>query len=66
MHLFFSPFWLCQATAYRILVPRPGIEPTPSAVKAQSANHWTTSEFLSKCTLIYRTFFKLGAYAVNS
>ena len=24
-----------------ILVPQPGIEPAPSAVKARSPNHWT-------------------------
>ena len=59
MHLFF-PFWLCQAAAYRNLVPWPGIEPTASAVKAQSANHWAASEFPSRCTLMYRAFFKLG------
>ena len=29
----------------RILVPWPGIEPTPSAVKTQSPNHWTTRKF---------------------
>ena len=28
-----------------ILVPQPGIEPTPSAVKVQSPNHWTAKEF---------------------
>ena len=27
-----------------ILVPQPGIEPTPPAVEAQSLNHWTTRE----------------------
>ena len=27
-----------------ILVPSPGIEPRPSAVKAQSPNHWTARE----------------------
>ena len=26
------------------LVPRPGIEPRPPALGAQSLNHWTTSE----------------------
>ena len=26
-----------------ILVPQPGIEPLPSAVKAQSPNHWETA-----------------------
>ena len=28
----------------RILVPRPGIEPTSPAVETQSPNHWTTRE----------------------
>ena len=32
-------------TVYRILVPRPGIEPGPPAVEAQSPNYWTTREF---------------------
>ena len=27
-----------------ILVPQPGIEPTPPAVEAQSRNHWTARE----------------------
>ena len=30
--------------AFRILVPWPGIEPQPSAVKAPSPNHWTARE----------------------
>ena len=30
---------------YGILVPRPGIEPVPPAVEAQSPNHWTAREF---------------------
>ena len=33
--------------ACRILVPWPGIEPVPLAVRAQSPNRWTTREFLS-------------------
>ena len=36
-------FWSRQA-AGGILVPRPGIEPAPPAVEAQSLNHWTTRE----------------------
>ena len=28
-----------------ILVPRPEIEPRPSAAKVQSLNHWTVKEF---------------------
>ena len=39
--LFFWPS--CRACGF--LVPRPGIEPTPLAAKAQSANHWTAREF---------------------
>ena len=29
-----------------ILVPQPGFEPRPLAVKAWSPNHWTAREFL--------------------
>ena len=42
-HLFFF-FWP-RCAAYGILVPRPGIEPRPSAVRARSPNHWTAREF---------------------
>ena len=38
---FFGP----RRMACGILVPQPGIEPGPSAVKAWSPNHWTTREF---------------------
>ena len=41
---FFCFFWL-HHPAYEILVPRPGIEPVPSAVKAWSPNYWTAREF---------------------
>ena len=34
-----------------ILVLQPGIEPCPSAVKAQSPNHWTAREFPSSTFL---------------
>ncbi|XP_073653948.1 protein yippee-like 2 isoform X1 [Tursiops truncatus] len=37
-----------RRTACRIFVPRSGIEPRPSAVKAWSPNHWTAREFLRK------------------
>ena len=33
--------------AYGILVPSPGIEPSPSALEAWSLNQWTAREFLS-------------------
>ena len=38
-------FWLCPR-ACGILVPGPGIEPSPPAVEAWSLNHWTTREVL--------------------
>ena len=41
---FYFFFW-SHCTACRILVPRPGIEPRPTAVKVLSPNHWTTREF---------------------
>ena len=47
--VFFFFFWLCCA-ACRILVPWPGVEPRPTAVKALSPNHWTTRE-LPRTTL---------------
>ena len=38
-------FFLPYRMACRILVPRPGIEPAPSTVKAWSPDHWTAREF---------------------
>ena len=37
-------FWLYHMAGIS-LVPQPEIKPTPSAVKAQSPNHWTTRGF---------------------
>ena len=43
---FFSFFFFwSHCAACGNLVPWPGIEPGPRAVKAQSPNHWTTREF---------------------
>lgn len=39
--LFF--FWSCSV-AFRILVPKPGIEPMPWAVKLWRSNHWAIRE----------------------
>ena len=44
INTYFILFWPCQA-ACKILVPQPGIEPLPPAVKARSPNYWTTREF---------------------
>ena len=35
---------------------QPGIKPEPSAVKAQSPNHWTTGEFPSVTTYVCMDF----------
>ena len=51
---FLSFFWL-HCVARRILVPRPGIEPGPSAVKAWTPNHWTAREFPQKTVLVIQT-----------
>ena len=47
-HIFFFFFFFlpCHATC-GILVFQPGIKPRPSAVKAQSQNHWTNMKVLS-------------------
>ena len=37
-------FWVACHAACRILVPRPGNKPLPSAVEVWSLNHWTTKE----------------------
>ena len=42
---FFVVFWPCRVTC-GISVSRPGIEPRPPALGAQSLNHWTTREAL--------------------
>ena len=42
---FLSGNLFLAALACSILVPWPGIEPAPSAVKAQRLNHWITREF---------------------
>ena len=41
--LFF--FFGCALATCGILIPRPEIEPRPSAVRVQSPNHWTAKEF---------------------
>ena len=46
--LFFWP----HRVACGILVPLPGIEPTPPAVEAWSLNHWTAREVLGGSFLV--------------
>ena len=47
---FFFFFWLCR-TAYRILVPQPGMEPATPVVEAQSLIHWTARKVLELYSL---------------
>ena len=42
--------------AWGILVPQPGIEPTPLAVKAPSPSHWTAGEFPRGSVLIFAQY----------
>ena len=42
--LFFYSFVWPHCAACGVLVPRPRFKPRPSAVTAQSPNHWTTRE----------------------
>ena len=42
----FLVFLALPCAACGILVPQLGIEPRPSALRVQTANHWTTREFL--------------------
>ena len=54
---FFFIFWL-HCTACGILVLWPGIEHRPSAVRAQSPNHWTAREFPMPFIYLFIYFFK--------
>ena len=57
----FSP---CRV-ACGILVPQPGIEPVPPAVKAWSLNHWTTREVLLFNYLHLTEFYVALVWASN-
>ena len=48
--LFFYLLFWPYCVACRILVPRPGTEPRPMAVKAPSPNHWTAREIPRNCS----------------
>ena len=43
MRSFVGFFWLHHA-AHKILVPQPGIKPSPPALEAWGVNHWTNKE----------------------
>ena len=50
---------LATPCGFGILVPPPGIEPRPWAIKVPSPNYWTTREFPSE------SLFKFKNSAVN-
>ena len=56
-------FWPC-CVACGILVPPPGIELEPSAVKAQSPDHWTAKKSPRNTvfhqTLVFRSWLRAG------
>ena len=58
---FFFFFWPRRA-ACGILVPRPGIEPMPPALRAWSLNHWTASEVPSQLFFFLINSFILFIY----
>ena len=58
-------FFFFSAAPHRILVPRPGIEPLPLAVKVQSPNRWTTREFLALDVLNSSTHLPLSVFLLN-
>ena len=54
--LFVFNFWP-HSVACGILVPQPGIEPAPSALGAQSLNHWTGREGPQGCLFLFFFFW---------
>ena len=58
-------FWLHHTTC-GILVPRPGIDSGPSAVKAQSPSHWTAREFPERLNIIRMPVFPNLIYRFNA
>ena len=43
----------------QVLVPQPGIKPVPTAVEAQSLNHWNTRKVLPVFSFLLLYFFQL-------
>ena len=58
-HIFFIYLIYLYLASGGILVPQPGIEPGPSAVRAQSLNHWTTREFPNRCFFGFWVFLPM-------
>ena len=62
--LFFFFFFLpCHATC-GLLVPRPGIEPTPPVQKHSHLNHWPTRAILGVCILNFTMYCQTALQTV--
>ena len=46
IYLFFRSYFFAHTTC-GILVPQPGVKPTPTSLEAQSLNCWTTGKYLN-------------------
>ena len=62
--LFLVFFWL-HHVAYGILVPQPGIDPWPTAVKVPSPNHWTAGDFPPLSILKRKSVFFLFYFSLH-
>ena len=58
LHIFANTYCSCHA-AFGVLVPPPGIEPLPPALKAQSLKHWTTRKVLLPTFLTLATLMSV-------
>ena len=59
-------FFFFFASPYRILVPRPGIEPMPPAMEAQSPSHWTARELPPQPIFFHLVLYTLIHYLLGS
>ena len=48
-----------------MLVPRPGIEPSTSALEVQSLNHWTTREVPELCACVLSHFSCVQLFVIQ-
>ena len=65
-------FFLVVLQGSWILVPRPGTEPVPPALEAQSPDHWTAREVPRRCIWnfqdnyhLYKFYLKNSRFAIG-
>ena len=64
LYFFEKKFW-SHLMAWRIVVPWPGLEPSPTALEVWSSNHWTTREVLSYYLKPINQFTPLHIYIIQ-